>query len=391
MSNQLAGLNYTLLNIGVDEATTTDICRKVFYGDFYFQLEMYAAAGTVVKATKKGDKNCDFEIAFLTDLILRKIPLNYYSAELLRMIGQLALFNNYGKYSNLRIAIGEFFFNKDKTLLACLNCLSNNRASTSWDITSKGQLACTTCRSIDSFLSCLNCNYFVFKVDKKDNIKCSKCGETLSFSENSKTNSGQNLIEYGLILMSIIYKSDGQVSQEEVNKVVEVLKIMGYNEKERKNLLKFMKESKGKYQFETVIDDVKRTFSNDIQSKLSLLRLVLHAASADKIYHPNEEKLILYIVRNLDIDTSVYEQLKKEIFAGNVIDVRWCYEKLECEFNDSDQKIKEKYRELQKKYHPDKFDSLGLPEDVKSILEERTKELNIAIEGLKFIRKTLRF
>ncbi len=83
--------------------------------------------------------------------------------------------------------------------------------------------------------------------------------------------------------------------------------------------------------------------------------------------------------------------MKKEIFAENVIDVRWCYEKLECELNASDQKIREKYRELQKKYHPDKFDSLGLPDDVKSILEERTKEINIAIEGLKFIRKTLKF
>ncbi len=294
MSNQLAGLKYTLINIGVDEATTADICRKVLYGDFYFQLEMYTAAEMVVKATKRGDKNCDFEIAFFTDLILRKIPLNYYSAELLRMIGQLALFSNYGKYSNLRLAIAEIFFNsKDKVLLACLNCLNQNKASTSWDITSKGELICITCGSIDSFLSCFNCNYLVFKVDKKDNIKCSKCEETLNLNGNSKTNSGQNLIEYGLILMSMIYKSDGQVSQEEVNKVVEVLKIMGYNEKERKDLLKFMKESKGKYQFETVIDDVKRTFSSDIQSKLFLLRLVLHAASADKVYHPNEEKLIL--------------------------------------------------------------------------------------------------
>lgn len=388
--SKLAGLQFTMLNLGIDEVFAADVCQNLTYCDAYTQFEVFTATNMVYKATKKGKKNCDSEVAFLFDLILKKIPLNPYTVRVLQVTGQRALYGDLkSDYSKKRIALAEIFM-EDSRAVICKNCLKNGTLTSAWEITKKGKLKCPNCKKREEFFRCDNCDFPIIQIKNQQFLSCRNCKKDIHLNTN-KTTGGtlENPMQISLLLMSSIYKSDGRVSKDEVDQVVNYLKSLEFDSKQRKELLDFMKRNKNKYSFEDLLNKIEVIVSMDVELKIFFLRCGLFAASADKIYHPDEEKLILKLVRKLGIDNSVYNQIKKELFNNEVHDIAWCYEVLESNEGDSDSQIKIKYRALYKKYHPDKYESKELPDDIKKIIEGKAKEINFALEGLKKVRPKL--
>lgn len=115
----------------------------------------------------------------------------------------------------------------------------------------------------------------------------------------------------------------------------------------------------------------------DYSSKLLLLQYLFGIALADGKHHPTEVDLILSISRYMSIDPKDYESIK----AMFIKETGSAYKILEVTPDLSDDEIKKAYRELAKKYHPDKVSHLG--EDVKKAAEEKFSKLNTAYDAIK--------
>ena len=59
------------------------------------------------------------------------------------------------------------------------------------------------------------------------------------------------------------------------------------------------------------------------------------------------------------------------------------YKILECESNISDEELKKQYKKLMMQYHPDKYASNDLPEEIEKMLNNKMSELNEAYEYIK--------
>ena len=59
------------------------------------------------------------------------------------------------------------------------------------------------------------------------------------------------------------------------------------------------------------------------------------------------------------------------------------YKVLECDSNISDEELKKQYKKLMMQYHPDKYASNDLPEEIQKMLNSKMSELNEAYEQIK--------
>ena len=115
----------------------------------------------------------------------------------------------------------------------------------------------------------------------------------------------------------------------------------------------------------------------DYSSKLLLLQYLFGIAMADGKHHPSEVNLIQSISQFMSVGSADYESIK----AMFIKETNSAYKILEVSPDATDDEIKKAFRELAKKYHPDKVSHLG--EDVKKAAEQKFTTLNAAYDAVK--------
>jgi DnaJ like chaperone protein len=115
----------------------------------------------------------------------------------------------------------------------------------------------------------------------------------------------------------------------------------------------------------------------DYSSKLLLIQYLFGVSLADGKSHPTEVSLIQAISGYMSISHQDYESVK----AMFIKETDSAYKILEVNASATNDEIKKAYRELAKKYHPDKVTHLG--EDVKLAAEQKFTTLNAAYEAVK--------
>jgi DnaJ like chaperone protein len=140
------------------------------------------------------------------------------------------------------------------------------------------------------------------------------------------------------------------------------------------------------------------------RGRFGLLQLVLQvqimAAGADGHLHPAEHAMLLRVARGLGLGEAAVAQLEALLRAATggtaaaggppprdtLADA---YAALGVSPSASDAEIKRSYRRLMNQNHPDKLAGKGLPESMREIAEERTREINTAYELIKQARPQL--
>jgi len=115
----------------------------------------------------------------------------------------------------------------------------------------------------------------------------------------------------------------------------------------------------------------------DYSSKLQLLHFLFGIAAADNQYHPLEVSVIEQISGYMGISRADYQS----IHAMFVKDPHWAYEVLEITESATDAEVKQAYREMAKKHHPDKVAHLG--EDIKKAATEKFQQISAAYEEIR--------
>lgn len=178
-----------------------------------------------------------------------------------------------------------------------------------------------------------------------------------------------------LILTAAVMKADGKITRSElqyvkqfisknfgVDRAPEYVRILGDLVKQDFNL-------------QDVSYQIKQYM--DYSSRLMLLQFLFGIALADGKSHANEIDVIQTIARYLGINTNDYSSIK----AMFIKDTNSAYQILEVSPDSTNDEIKKAYRELAKKYHPDKVSHLGA--EIKKAAEVKITALNAAYDAIK--------
>ena len=115
----------------------------------------------------------------------------------------------------------------------------------------------------------------------------------------------------------------------------------------------------------------------DYSARLQLMHYLFGVALADGIVSPSEVNLIEQIAMSMGLGATDFQSIK----AMFVKDTESAYKILGISPEATDEEVKLAYREMAKKYHPDKVNHLG--EDVKKAAEEKFMKVNEAYETIK--------
>ena len=178
-----------------------------------------------------------------------------------------------------------------------------------------------------------------------------------------------------LVLASIIIKADGKIDQRELDFVRS--QFIGMYGKERANnafkLFKgIVKKQISAYQ---VCMQIKQHMPH--ASRLQLLHFLFGIAKADEFVSEKEVDEIRKIAGYLNINSYDYESIKAMFYS----DSGSAYKILEIEKTATDAAIKNAYRKMVKKYHPDKLRDLG-EEHLKGA-KDKFQSIQTAYEQIK--------
>lgn len=206
-------------------------------------------------------------------------------------------------------------------------------------------------------------------------------GSMFDGAKNGKYEPGQIETRTGdfnvslLILTAAVMKADGSVKRSELD-FVKRYYISNFGSVQGAQYIQMLGEIlKQDFDVREVSGQIGRFM--DYSSKLLLIQYLFGIALSDGKSHPEEVDVIDSISRYMGISHKDFESIK----AMFIKETDSAYKILEVENTVSDEDIKKAYRELAKKYHPDKVSHLG--DEVKEAAELKFTKLNGAYESIK--------
>lgn len=198
--------------------------------------------------------------------------------------------------------------------------------------------------------------------------------------------------------MGALCKADGVVTREEIQ-VVEQVFVRLQLSSQAKVVAKaaFNRGKAPDFDLDAAVQRFAQAAHGGILSQL-FLQLQLTAVAADGQVHPAERAMLVRMARLLGLaegDVAQLEALLRAAADGHAVAggapsaqrLEDAYAALGLTPEASEDEIKRAYRKMMIENHPDKIASKGLPESMRSIAEERAREINVAYDLIKNARQ----
>lgn len=189
-----------------------------------------------------------------------------------------------------------------------------------------------------------------------------------------KTTTGDFVMSL-LVLVASVMKADGKVVKAELDYVKEYF-IRSFGRDSATEAVRMLRDI---LKQDIDIEGVCRQISGqlDYSSRLQMMHFLYGIAKADGSVPQSERNVLNMMASNLGISARDAES----IMAMFVDSTDASYKILEISPDASDDEVKKAYREMAKKYHPDKVAYLG--EDVKKAANDKFRSVNEAYEKIK--------
>ncbi|WP_419764912.1 MAG: TerB family tellurite resistance protein [Arcobacter sp.] len=237
--------------------------------------------------------------------------------------------------------------------------------------------------------------YFIargYKTEKFENIKL-----------NIKENFQGDLLhhEAGLLvaLMAKVAKADGAVCELEAEMLKHTFNDISShfeNSDEIREKLKniYTQEKKGFDNTLELSQKLLKLTKREYQKRVKILEYLLNLAFIDKSFSDAEQMICEDIANALEIKTNDFNQMVnafKNFYASQAQNhettLEQAYEILESNKEDDDKTIKNNYRKLVKKHHPDIISGQGASQNIIDEATTKLQEINEAYELIKKSRK----
>lgn len=208
------------------------------------------------------------------------------------------------------------------------------------------------------------------------------------------------LLESVFSVMGALCKADHVVTRDEINVVEGIfdrLHLSGAQREEAKAA--FNRGKSPDFDLDAAVDQ----FAKVGRGRGPLLQLFLQlqcmAVAADGNVHPAEHDMLVHVARRLGLteqDVAQLEALLRSASAGpsgpgtppSRQRLDDAYAALGVTPDAGDAEIRQKYRRLMSQNHPDKLAARGLPESMREVAEERSREINTAYDLIKDARQS---
>jgi len=199
-------------------------------------------------------------------------------------------------------------------------------------------------------------------------------------------------------IMGALCKADKVVTRDEIDAVERIFKMLNLHGEHRDQAkAAFNRGKQPDFDLDAAVDQ----FAQITRGRGPLLQLFLQlqgmAVSADGRIDPAEHEMLVRIARRLGLseaDVSQLEALLRATQDGRAAPggppppsrLNDAYAALGVKKESTNAEIKRAYRKLISENHPDKLAARGLPESMRPVAEERSRELNAAYDLLKEAR-----
>ena len=210
------------------------------------------------------------------------------------------------------------------------------------------------------------------------------------------------LIDSTFAVMGALCKADKVVTRDEIKAVEQVFRMLNLNDEQREQAKAAFKRGK---QADFDLDDAVDQFARISRGRGPLLQLFMQlqcmAIAADGRIDPAEHAMLVRIAQRLGLGEADVSQLEALLRAGaggpsaagrEPAPDRLCdaYTALGVTPQTDAAGIKRAYRKLIGQNHPDKLAARGLPESMRAVTEERSREINSAYDLIKSARSDLK-
>jgi DnaJ like chaperone protein len=207
------------------------------------------------------------------------------------------------------------------------------------------------------------------------------------------------LVESVFSVMGAVCKADNVVTRDEIQAVEQIFGMLRLNTEQRELAKKaFAKGKQPDFDLDAAVDK----FASISRGRAPLIQLFLQlqvmAVAADGRVHKAEHEMLVRIAGRLGLseqDVAQLESLLRAATSGRAGGAPGvppqdrladAYKALGLSPEASPAEIKRAYRKLISENHPDKLAARGLPESMRPVAEERSRELNAAYDLIKSAR-----
>ena len=203
------------------------------------------------------------------------------------------------------------------------------------------------------------------------------------------------LMDSTFSIMGALCKTDGVVSKAEINVVEQIFNMLRLDDDQRRQAkAAFGRGKEPDFELDVAVDQ----FATVTRRRGPLLQLFLQlqcmAVAADGRVDRAEHEMLVRIARRLGLHERDVRQLEALLRAatsgsapGSMHDVESrladAYVALGVSADANDSDVKRAYRKLISANHPDKLAAKGLPESMRPVAEERSREINKAYDLIK--------
>ncbi len=206
------------------------------------------------------------------------------------------------------------------------------------------------------------------------------------------------LLDSTFAIMGALCKADNVVSRDEINAVEQIFRMLKLQGEQREQAkAAFNRGKQPDFDLDAAVDQFARISRGRGPLLQLFLQLQCMAVAADGRIDPAEHAMLVRIARRLGLgeaDVSQLEALLRAATGGPSAAGREptkdriadAYAALGVTPAASAAEIKRAYRKLISQNHPDKLAARGLPESMRAVAEERSREINSANDLIKAAR-----
>ena len=212
-------------------------------------------------------------------------------------------------------------------------------------------------------------------------IKLIFSNKTIHSHIKNNTKQRSHFVELMIHLTTHAIKADGVVDTREIQAIITFFQTrLGFNQNKLLWINDLIRHALHKhFPLQKITQEMNAQFKS--YEKQLCIELIMAIIIADGKVTKEEISLLDEIADQLSIERTFFDQLKQRYLSTNTSEnYKSDYDILGVSKSDSPEAIKKAYKQLCKKYHPDKVQHLG--EEFKKFAEQKIKEINSAYDNI---------